>query len=204
MIRLLYEVVREELCNKKEALMLCRYFYLFFSLTVLLINTAKAEAMLIDDFSDISERRWEFISDQVMGGVSTGMVEYKTEQGISSALIKGRVSTANNGGFIQIRTDIDKPETVALSGLYIKARGNTQRYYLFLRTAFTLLPWQYYQASFEVTEDWQVFQLPLSLFVPSSRWLPNKVQSKAIRSLGIVAFGRDHAATVEVAEVGFF
>ena len=184
--------------------MLGKYFFAILSLAVMPINTAKAEVMIIDNFSDIPQRRWEFISDQVMGGVSTGIVEYKSEKGISYALLKGQVSTANNGGFIQIRTDIDQPETGAWSGLHIKARGNTQTYYLFLRTAFTLLPWQYYQASFDVTEDWTVFQLPISLFVPSSRWLPNKVQFQAIRSLGIVAFGRDHDAIVEVAEVGFF
>jgi hypothetical protein len=183
--------------------MMGKYFYAILSLTVMPINTAVAEVMLIDDFSDISERRWEFISDQVMGGVSTGILEYKSEKGISYALMKGQVSTANNGGFIQIRTDIDKPKTDDLTGLHIKARGNTQTYYLFLRTAFTLLPWQYYQASFDVTEEWQVYQLPLDIFAPSGRWLPNKVSPKAIRSLGIVAFGRDHNAEIEVAEVGF-
>ena len=184
--------------------MLGKYFYVILSLAVMPINTPKAEVMIIDDFTDIPQRRWEFISDQVMGGVSTGIVEYKSEQDISYALIKGQVSTANNGGFIQIRTDIDQPETGTWSGLHIKARGNTQTYYLFLRTAFTLLPWQYYQASFDVTEDWTVFQLPLNAFAPSSRWLPNQVQFKSIRSLGIVAFGRDYSAAVEVAEVGFF
>ena len=35
---------------------------------------------MIDDFQSIRNERWEFISDQVMGGVSTGKMLFKNQE----------------------------------------------------------------------------------------------------------------------------
>ena len=173
-------------------------------LASILIHFANAETMMLDDFSKNPESRWQYVSDQVMGGVSNGKVEFKDPHNDSYAVLNGQVSTENNGGFIQIRTRVDRALAAEAKGVYIRARGNNQRYYIHLRTTGTRLPWQYYQASFDVADDWQSFKLPLELFAPSSNWLRNTVKPQSIRSIGIVAFGRDHQASVEVAEIGFF
>ena len=173
-------------------------------LASILTHFVYAETMMLDDFSKDPESRWQYVSDQVMGGVSNGKVEFKDPYNEPYAVLNGQVSTENNGGFIQMRTRVDRGLVAEAKGVYIRARGNNQRYYIHLRTTGTRLPWQYYQASFDVTDDWQNFKLPLELFAPSSNWLRNKVKAQSIRSIGIVAFGRDHRADVEVAEIGFF
>ena len=181
-----------------------RFFRHSIILASFLTHFAYAETMMLDDFSKNPELRWQYVSDQVMGGVSSGKVEFKDPYNDSYAVLNGQVSTENNGGFIQIRTRVDRALVAEAKGVYIRARGNNQRYYIHLRTKGTRLPWQYYQASFDVTDDWQSFKLPLEVFAPSSNWLRNTVKPQSIRSIGIVAFGRDHQASVEVAEIGFF
>jgi hypothetical protein len=114
------------------------------------------------------------------------------------------VSTDNNGGFIQIRREVAKGSADGALGVYLKVRGNSQGYYIHLRTSGTVLPWQYYQAEFQVTEDWQNMRVPLADFERSSSWLAAPINSKSIRSVGIVAYGRDHEAEVDIAEIGFY
>ena len=172
-----------------------------FALTV--SQLASAETMLIDNFSNNPQVKWQYVSDQVMGGVSKGAVEYKKEDAISYAALVGEVSTENNGGFIQIRTRVDKVQVAEAKAVHIRARGNNQRYFIHLRTTGTLLPWQYYQVSFEVSEQWQDFMLPLEQFSRSGNWLSRRVQPQTIRSIGVVAYGRDHQAEIEIAQIGF-
>jgi len=146
---------------------------------------------------------WRFFTDQVMGGVSTGGVRFLTEQGIAFARMSGHVSTANRGGFIQIRAELTSPPDQA-KGVRIVARGNDQRYFVHLRTSGTILPWQYYQAGFVVTGAWAEYRLPFADFTASGALLRAKPSPGMVRSLAIVAFGRDHEALIDVQEVGFF
>lgn len=184
-----------------------RFFYCSIFLATTISFFASAETMLVDDFSKNPESRWQYVSDQVMGGISEGMVTYNNQAdqaGQAYAALEGQVSTENNGGFIQIRSDVERQAVEAAQGVFIRAKGNNQRYYIHIRTSGTVLPWQYYQASFDVTETWQEFKLPLESFAPSGNWLRKVIKPRSIRSIGIVAFGRDHQASVEIAEIGFF
>jgi hypothetical protein len=61
---------------------------------------------IIKDFTMQPQTRWRFFTDQVMGGVSTGGIAFAQEDGASFARMTGRVSTANRGGFIQMRLDL--------------------------------------------------------------------------------------------------
>jgi hypothetical protein len=134
---------------------------------------------LIEDFTMQPETRWRFFSDQVMGGVSTGRVACGNENAQPFARMTGRVSTANRGGFIQMRLDLTTPPPEGTTGVQLTLRGNDQRYFVHLRTDRTLLPWQYYQAGFDVTESWTEVHLPLVAFeasggllrsAPAPRW----------------------------------
>jgi hypothetical protein len=160
--------------------------------------------MLIDNFDDKSEKCWSYISDQVMGGISQGTLTFEEKQDIPYARLTGIVSTENKGGFIQFRTSLHNINTKSVDGIYINVKGNNQKYYLHLRTKGTFLPWQYYQAEFDVSENWQTIKLPLENFVASSGWLRKKVKSASIESIGVVAFGRDHIADISVSEIGFY
>jgi hypothetical protein len=66
------------------------------------------------------------------------------------------------------------------------------------------MPWHYYSSYFVANDSWQTIQLPMDSFLPSSGWLRNSVKPTSIKSLGVVAFGRDHQADIQVAEIGFY
>lgn len=174
------------------------------SLFLFSIAVSVSQPMLIDDFRSNPEQRWQFLADTVMGGVSSGQVEFTTTAGVSSAHMTGEVSTANRGGFIQIRRAIDTVPSPDIKGVRFVVRGNNQRYFVHLRTTGTVLPWQYYQASYEVSADWREVRIPLSDFERSGKLLRKVPRATSIKSVAVVAFGRKHTADIEVREVGFY
>jgi hypothetical protein len=162
--------------------------------------------------SNAAQDRWEFIADTVMGGVSTGNVQFVTNNEQTVLKLSGTVSTANNGGFIQARLPLDQTATKQLpdtaQGIWLKARGNGQKYFVHVRTSGTLLPWQYYQAAFGTSDQWQTIKLAWDNFKPSGGLsgsiLRDVPLATKVKSIAIVAFGRDHEADVEVAEIGYY
>lgn len=169
-----------------------------------LASQAPADPLLIEDFKVQPDTRWRFFSDTVMGGVSSGKVTFRDEGGVAFAQMTGTVSTANNGGFIQIRLDLPTPPPEGTIGVRLLVRGNDQRYFVHLRTDGTILPWQYYQAGFEVTGEWVEVRLPFTDFAASGALLQDIPRARGLTSVGIVAYGRDHEAAIDVAEVGFY
>ena len=163
-----------------------------------------ADELLIDDFSDDASTRWEFIADGVMGGVSYGSVQFNHVEKSDVMTLSGTVSTENNGGFIQARRKLSVDKTRDYQGIMLTVRGNGEEYFLHLRSFWTLLPWQYYQAGFKTASNWQEVAIPFSAFKPSSRVLPNNIASKDIESLGVVAFGRDHEASVTITDIRLY
>ena len=160
--------------------------------------------MMIDDFLAQPETRWRFFADTVMGGVSSGEVSFLSEGDDTYARMTGRVSTANNGGFIQMRIELPSAAPEGAAGVRLIVRGNDQRYFVHLRTGGTLLPWQYYQAGFDVSRSWTEVRLPFTAFEASGRMLRKVPRAQGLKSLGVVAYGRDHDAEIDVREVGFY
>lgn len=167
-------------------------------LTVLLLATAAgADQMMIEDFNEDASERWRYTSDRVMGGISEGSAGVGQEDGSTFAQLRGTVSTANNGGFIQIRTSLTTPLSADAEGIVLRVRGNGERYFVHLGHAEARRPWQFYQAPFETTEEWQTVSLPWSAFKPQGGLSPT-FQSTDIRSLGLVAYGADYEAALDV------
>ena len=167
-------------------------------------SAATAEDILIDNFKSQPETRWRFIADSVMGGVSSGKVSFFQEDEQSHARMVGSVSTKNNGGFIQFRTKLPLALPNSAVGLRLVVRGNDQRYFVHLRTSGTLLPWQYYQAAFAVNREWSEVRLTFDAFKASGVLLRTLPRPENLKSVGIVAFGRDHEAEIDVREVSYF
>ena len=142
---------------------------------------------LFEDFTMQPEIRWRFFTDQVMEGVSTGGVTVAQEDGLPFARMTGSVSTANRGGFIQMRFDLVSPPPEGTTGVRLIVRGNGQRYFVHLRTGGTLLPWQYYQAGFEVSESWTEVRLPLGAFTASGALLRSVPKPGSLTSVAVVA-----------------
>jgi hypothetical protein len=150
------------------------------------------------------EGRWRFFTDTVMGGVSSGRVVFGEEDGQPQARMTGRVSTANRGGFIQMRMELDTPPPDGATGVRLVVRGNGERYFVHLRTSGTILPWQYYQAGFDTTGTWTEVRLPFTAFHPSGALLRAEPRPASVTSLAVVAFGRDHDADITLREAGFY
>ena len=97
---------------------------------------------IIDDFTDNPERRWQLYTDQVMGGVSEGSASVRLDSEGPYIRLEGLVSTDNNGGFIQIRRNLNKGSKSA-EGILLKVRGNGENYFIHLNTSETIfLPQQ--------------------------------------------------------------
>ena len=184
---------------------LLKILILTICLSILIIvstsNKALATVIFKDNFQDTSV--WEFISDNVMGGVSTGGVIFKPENQTHTALLSGYVSTDNKGGFIQIRRHIRKVDLNEANFIGIVAKGNNQKYYIHLRTSGMIFPWQYYQTHFVVGEKFENFEIPISKFKRSGFLLPEKIKPENITTFAIVAFGRNHDAELYVREISF-
>ena len=178
--------------------------FLIILLTVFIFSPAMAQTILFDDFSNNPAKRWEFVTDQVMGGVSTGNVSFMTENGTSYARMTGTVSLQNNGGFIQFRRSVTSHFEKSKQGLELKLRGNNQQYFVHIRTTGTFLPWQYYHAPFSSNSDWKIVRMPFSMFERSSGFLSKKITAKNIRSVGIVAFGKEHEVQLDVKQISIF
>jgi hypothetical protein len=116
--------------------------------------------------------------------------------------MEGKVSTENNGGFIQFRAEVEI-DNAPYNGIKIKTRGNGEEYYLFIRTSKTRLPWLYYGSSFIASEEWTWLDIPFSSFKKSdgrfSRFVPEEFDLTTIKSIGIVAYGKDFYADIDVA-----
>ncbi len=173
----------------------------FVILFLIIIQEAIGNTIFKDNFED--PNKWQFISDQVMGGMSSGKVEFININNNLNARLTGNVSTENKGGFIQIRRKLEKSSLKGAKFIEITAKGNHQNYFIHLRTSGTLLPWQYYQISFKVVDDFKIFKLPINKFKRSSVFLSKQIIPENITSVGVVAFGRDHSADIYIKEINF-
>ena len=55
-----------------------------------------------------------------------------------------------------------------------------------------------------MTRSWSEVRLPLAAFVASGALLRTVPRPSSLKSVAVVAFGRDHDAEIEVREVGFY
>ena len=167
-------------------------------LGICMSSTAADPIMAFDNFIVAPASRWKLITDQVMGGVSTGKLEFKSEAKNNFARMTGNVSLENKGGFIQFRRTVDKPFDDSFLGLELSLRGNNEIYFIHLRTSGTFLPWQYYQASFESKNKWSTVKIPFSKFRKSGWVLSDSIKPENIESIAIVAFGKKHIVKIDV------
>ena len=101
------------------------------------------DQFILDSFDNNPKERWEFIADSVMGGVSTGQVNFASENGSGFARLTGSVSTENRGGFIQFRRKLSEKLANDTRGVRLIVRGNDQQYFVHIRTSGTVLPVSY-------------------------------------------------------------
>ena len=72
---------------------------------------------IVENFNSSPERRWDFFTDQVMGGRSTGKLEFISSGETNYARLSGNVTTENNGGFIQFRAFLQNTLNSKIEGI---------------------------------------------------------------------------------------
>jgi hypothetical protein len=149
--------------------------------------------------------RLALITDQVMGGVSTGRVAPVEIAGRRALRMTGTVSLANNGGFVQMATDLAPDggvfDAARFTMLELDVCGPPETYGVHLRTADLTRPWQSFRAQFETLPDWQTIRLPLAGFAPHRTDAP--FDPARLRRLGLIAIGRAFTADLSLAGVRF-
>ena len=183
----------------------------FFFLSIIFMITINSKAIAVADlsfpFNADSGNYWQYVSDRVMGGVSDGQVNLEQDGEMFYARLTGNVSTANNGGFIQLRSRVSfvnsEREGKNLKGVRLNVRGNGEKYYIHIRTNESYSPSDYYAITFKTNTEWQMIDLPFNKF--ERRWSKETaLDPKKIRSFGIVAYGRDHVSDISVSTLEFY
>ena len=169
-----------------------------FTLLMLLINGGSMANNLI------KTGQWVYLADTVMGGISEGTAQFE-DQGTSQFIrLSGEVSTANNGGFIQVRSSVVWEAAKGKTGIKLMVKGNGDLYYLHIRSTNTRVPWHYYQKSFQTNSSWTEVRLPFESFIKSSSLMKNQLNHSKIKTIGLVAYGKDYTADVSVKSLEFY
>ena len=178
--------------------------FFFFSI-FFLINFSTDAMNLFDEKMPKSQdylEDWEYISDQVMGGVSVGKVEILNDNKLFLRL-SGDVSTKNNGGFIQVRKKLELNDK-SFTGIKMKVRGNSEDYFVHIRTSKLIFPWQFYSAKFKAGKSWSEIIINFNEFSKSNFYQPASFSPLDIESIAFVAFGKDFNARLEIEEAKLF
>ncbi|MEH6506453.1 MAG: CIA30 family protein [Sulfitobacter litoralis] len=149
---------------------------------------------------------WEFVLDNVMGGVSSGCIAEEIVGGRNAIVLRGTVSLENNGGFIQMAFDLHEGGTdvdvSAWDGIEIDAYGDGGTYDVRLRTAQLSRPWQSFRADFVSEPHWQKVKIPFSSLV--SHRVDAAFDPTCLRRIGVLAIGRERDACIAVSNFGFY
>ena len=167
------------------------------SLSILFLSLLNGGAMANDL---IKTGQWVYLADRVMGGISEGTAQFEDQV----IRLSGEVSTANNGGFIQVRSPVLWEAAKGKTGIRLTVKGNGDQYYLHIRSTVTRLPWHYYHHSFQASGSWSEIILPFEAFEKSSSLLRAELDQGKIKTIGIVAYGKDYSADVSVKRLEFY
>ena len=179
---------------------------LLFSLLIFYSSVVFSKDQINIPFTEENARYWQYISDQTMGGVSDGQAILDKDGDMIFARLTGNVSTANNGGFIQIRTNFSFVDLINtnkdLKGVLLNTKGNGETYHIFIRTSEDRSYRDFYSATFTANDKWEIVDLPFTKF--KHRYSNRSLDGNDIRTFGIVAYGRNFYSDVSVSEISFY
>ena len=173
-------------------------------------NDSKSRNGIIDDRSsgDLSANsgiEWRIITDQVMGGVSSGQLKLDHYKNKDCLRMRGNVATDNYGGFVQMSLPLSSDDTIdasAYTGIEMEVAGNNEIYNIHIRTSGLWMPWQSYRSSFRASDDWQTVRIP---FTSMEAWrTTKKFRQDKLKRIGLVGIGRDFEADLCLSEIRFY
>ena len=163
---------------------------------------------IIDDMSEAFPyttcgTTWRGFTDQVMGGVSYGRLEREEVHGRQANVLHGKVSLYNNGGFVQMATDLSldpfvgSVDATAYDGIELdvlcQGRDDSGSFNVHVRNPACQRQNSSYRATFELEsgKGWKTVRLPWDQFRgfgTGPEAIPFDVSE--LRRIGIVAIGR--------------
>jgi Complex I intermediate-associated protein 30 (CIA30) len=149
--------------------------------------------------------QWRLITDDVMGGVSRGMLGLDRREGRDCLRLQGELSLENNGGFIQAALELSPSGTLdasAYAGVELDVCGNGEAYNVHLKTRRIRLPWQHYRASFMAEPGWHTVRVPFAAF--EGYRIDTAFDPARLQRIGIVAWGRAFTADLCIGRVAFY
>ncbi|WP_044411047.1 CIA30 family protein [Thiomicrospira microaerophila] len=157
----------------------------------------------LDPLSADSGEAWDYMSDQVMGGLSSGQLEQHQEGMGWVTCLAGEVRLDNNGGFIQMQFDLSSIDNLArFEGLYLTWRGEAPAVAAHLKTTDLRQPWQSYKNTVFPSTDWKTDYWPFTQFAPYRTGIPLDVQQAS--RFGLLAIGQPGPVTLCVRELGVY
>ncbi len=137
---------------------------------------------------------------------NSGRPAFEQVQNRRALRLRGTVSLAQNGGFLQVARvlDCDGPsgfDARAYDGLLLDVCGVPGPYFMHLRTSDTRAPWQYYAAPLTVSTSWHEVHLLWSAFTPSALRAPLAIDR--LQRIGIVAAQAAFHADIAVSRIAF-
>eukprot|EP00978_Attheya_sp_CCMP212_P001403 scaffold2957_cov55-Attheya_sp.AAC.2 len=158
------------------------------------------ESGVIDDMQETfpfssSGCQWTGYTDRV-SGVSSGSISRETVDGRDANVLRGKVSLANNGGFVQMASDlalnpslcktVDASEYDGIKcDVYCDTENDSEE--------------------FNIQKEWTTINLPWSEFVgvgPGAFGTP--FEPSSLRRIGVVAIGREMDVCLAVSNLGFY
>jgi len=176
---------------------------------------------VIDDMSDpfpftSSGSQWQGITDRVMGGTSNGSLSRETIEGKLANVLRGHVSLENNGGFIQMATDLslDPSEDVFVNAdqfdgveleVYCEGTEVAEKFNVHLRNPACDRQNSSYRSTFEIRPgQWATVRLPWDAFKGYGPGCESTDFVPVLRRLGVVSIGEAKEVVLAVAKVGFY
>ena len=154
---------------------------------------------------------WTSSSDRVMGGVSQAtMLRDDDAAGRRANVLRGRVSTANSGGFVSMGLDL------APDGALVDAREwdgveltvrcpRAESYNVHLRTPDCARVFSSYRASFATAAEWRAVRVPWAAFSGNG---PGAAEAaldvSRLRRISLLGIGREFDAELALADLRFY
>lgn len=179
------------------------------------------ESGTIDDLTESfpitsSGTQWAGVTDESMGGSSSGSLVRETFHGRLSNVLTANVRLANEGGFVQMVTDLALDPSVSNTvdaskydgvefDAYYTGDNEKENFNVHLKDRNCNRQFSSYRATFELPQgEWTTVRLPWSQF-NGFGWgaVENLLDQSALRRIGLVAIGKEMDVSLAVSSIRF-
>jgi len=175
----------------------------------------------IDDLTESfpitsSGTQWAGVTDKTMGGSSSGLLVREEFQGRMSNVLTANVRLENDGGFVQMVTDLaldpsvsnmvdaSKFDGVEFDAIYM-GDADKENFNVHLKDCNCNRQFSSYRATFELPQgQWTTVRLPWSRF-DGFGWgaVENLLDQSTLRRIGLVAIGKEMDVSLALSSIRF-